>query len=192
MGLFEEAAAVRTRALDAAKQPVRRWEAYHYRWRLYYWLGELDAARADLDELVGFDPDNIAYKYAYPALLAAERGELEAGREIARSLDRERSGAEAVLWSATCLRLLGCAEEARALLAERLESMDFNAGLVPPQGPVWLAALYAACMDGGDLADLEELTVGVATPWKLMGEAAFHHGRRAAGSGGWGRILAVV
>ncbi len=175
MGRFAEAIAARTRALAVADADVKRCESYHYRWRLYYWTGDLDAAAADLAAHAACDPQSRFYAHVYPALLAAERGDVSAARAHARALAHEAPrDAQAVVWSATCLRLFGAPDEAAALLTERRDGVDFGAGLTPPQTAEWVQALYAYCEAGGALDALEMLAASSSSPWKLWGEAYFH------------------
>ena len=102
----------------------------------------------------------------------------------ARALaDEAPESAQAVLWSATCLRLLGQPEEAQALLFERTSAVDFAAELVPPQSEEWVRALYACCRDGGSLATLDVLSAEATSPWKLWGEAHFHAAARRLAQG---------
>ena len=181
MGLFEDALAARTRMIELGEQPQfanepqRRCEGYYYRWRLHYWLGNYEEALHDLEVHVECDPRSFFCSHVYPALVLAEMGEIEAALERARAIVADDpENAWAALWSATCLRLLGQAEEARSLLAEREDSVDYEAGLVPPQSAEWMEALYRYCLTGGSLDELEAQAATVASPWRLWGEAHFH------------------
>ena len=175
MGRFAEAIEVRTRAIEAATKPMARCEGYHYRWRLYYWSGELDAALADVEAHAGCDPESPCYAHTFPALIYAELGDMSAALNHARAIAADApADAAAVLSSATCLRLLGRADEARTLLAARAESVDFAVGLVPPQSEAWLRALYDYGLGNATLQELEALAADAASPWKLRGEAYFH------------------
>ena len=175
-GRLDEAISARTRALAVATGDLKRWEGYHYRWRLYYWTDALDSALADVATCASFDRQDRFYAHVYPALILAEAGRMPEALAHARALAADApSSAQAVLWSATCLRLLGQGAEARGLLAERAERVDFGAELAPPQSQEWVRALYAYCQDAaGSLAPLETLATQVVTPWKLWGEAYFH------------------
>lgn len=184
MGRYPEAIEARTRAIAAAVQDVRRWEGYHYRWRLHYWTGAWEAALADLAAAAGYDPQCRFYAHVYPALILAEMGDLPAALDHARALPAEApDSSQAVLWSATCLRLLGRPEEAATLLADRANAVDFGAELVPPQSEEWMRALYAYCRDGGPLTGLDALAAEVASPRKLWGQAHFHAAARRLAKG---------
>ena len=181
MGLFEDALAARTRMIELGEQPEfvdepqRRCEGYYYRWRLHYWLGNYEAALADLEVHVDCDPSSFFCLHVYPALVLAEMGELEAAWEHARAIGTDEPDcAYATLWSATCLRLLGRTEEAQSLLAERADLVHYEAELVPPQSPEWMKSLHRYCMVGGALDELEAQAATVAQPWRLWGEAYFH------------------
>ena len=89
-------------------------------------------------------PHSRSYAHVYPALILAEMGRMEEALAHARALaDEAPDSAQAALWSATCLRLLGQPEEAQTLLAERANTVDYAAELVPPQSEEWVRALYA-------------------------------------------------
>ncbi len=175
MGRYEDAIAARSRAIAVANADVKRCEGYHYRWRLHYWEGDLAAATADMHAHAACAPDNPFYAHVFPALLAAETGDLPLALTHARALASKTSAA-AVLHSAMCLRLLGHGTEARELLAVRAEDVDYAADLDPPQTEEWMRALYEYCLADGSTESLEALARQSATPWKLSGEAFFHAG----------------
>lgn len=175
MGQDAEAIVARTRAIAVADAEVKRCEGFHYRWRLYYWTGDLEAALGDVTAHAACDPQSRFYAHVYPALIQAERGDLPAALAHARALAADAPGsAQAVLWSATCLRLLGQPEEAAALLASKADTVDYAAELVPPQTAEWVRALYAFCREGGELTALDPLAQAATAPWKLSAEAYFH------------------
>ena len=179
MGRYAEAIEARTRAIDTATQPRARCEGYHYRWRLHYWTGDNEAALEDMRVHAECMPENRQYADVYPALLLAEMGELEDALRHARRLaERQPDSALGVIWSATCLRLLGRAEEATALLARRTDVVDFVAEHNEPQSEKWLQLLYAHCLTGNRMAELEALAKQGERPWKLWGAAYFHDGAR--------------
>jgi tetratricopeptide (TPR) repeat protein len=184
LGQFEAAIDARSRALTVADADVRRWEQYHYRWRLYYWTGQYAAAQRDLEQLLRFAPQDRSYRYVYPALVRAELGDLPEALARARAIATDNpTSALAVIWSATTLRLLGRAEEAGQLLTAQAPTVDFTAELVAPQTAGWVEALYNGCRGDGTTTELYALATSAATPWKLWGEAHFHLGalRLAAG-----------
>ncbi|MCK4657920.1 MAG: protein kinase [Phycisphaerae bacterium] len=175
MGLYAEAIEIRNRAIKVATRDIARCESHHYRWRLHYWMGELDAALADVAVHAECDPQSRFYAHVYPALLLAELGDVDAALSHARALAADApESALAVVWSATCLRLLGQAEEAAELLGERADEVDFGTELAPPQSQEWVEWLYAYCRDGGPSAELEELAEQADAPWRLWGELHFH------------------
>ncbi len=175
MGRYAEAIEARSRAIEVATSPYARCEGYHYRWRLHYWMGELEGALADATRHAACDPHSRFYRHVYPALLLAEMDRMADALDHARALAVENPGdAQAVLWSATTLRLLGHREEAVTLLTTHADTVDCTVGLVPPQSPQWVAALYAYCRDGESLDMLDALAEETDSPWKLWGEAHFH------------------
>lgn len=177
MGRLVEAREARDAALAVADVDTRVWEAYHYRWRLNYWLGDHGAALADLERLQAFDPQSRFYRHVYPSWVLAELGEREAALEHARAIAAEQpDNALALIWSATCLRILGAADEAAALLEVSANQVDFGAELVPPQTEVWVRGLYEYCRGRGTLDRLTEMIALDDSPWKLLGEAYFHAG----------------
>jgi serine/threonine protein kinase/Flp pilus assembly protein TadD len=196
MGRYDEAIAARSRAIAIANADIKRCEGLHYRWRLYYWTGDLDAAAADLHAHAACDPNNPFYAHVFPALLAAEVGDMPAALAHARALAADTASdgttsAAAVLRAAMCLRLLGRGAEAAELLAARANAVDYAADLVPPQTEEWMRALYAYCVTGGSTENLELLAQQVATPWKLSGEALFHAGALLLAEGDRSRALAT-
>jgi len=183
LGDWAGAVAARTRQLALADTDAKRCEALHYRWRLYYWLGDYAAAAADLSAGLACDPGNRFYAYVYPALLRAEQGDRAGARALARALlDSAPQSPNALLWTATTLRLVGAAAEADALLAERTPTVDFDADLEPPQSSKWLRALLAAVAGQPD-DDLAALIADAPQPWRLSGEAAFHEAVRRLAAG---------
>jgi tetratricopeptide (TPR) repeat protein len=184
MGRYDEAVAARTRAINLSSADVPRCECLHYRWRLHYWLGELDAALADAQAHAECMPESRAYAHVYPALIRAEMGDLAAARTHARALaDTPPTDPLAVLWSATTLRLLGDTDEAAALLADREPAIEFAAAADRERTETWLRALYAAAQTGDGLDDLEALAQQSEQPWRLWGEAYFHDAARRLAEG---------
>ena len=177
MGRYAEALAARTRAIEVAAAERERCEGHHYRWRLHYWTGAPEAALADVAVHAECDPRSRFYAHVYPALILAEMGDMPAALAHARALASETpGGAQDVLWSATCLCLLGRPDEAEALLAARAGSVDSGVDLVPPQSEEWVRALYDCCLGNAPFTTLEALAAEVDGPWRLSGEAHFHHG----------------
>jgi tetratricopeptide (TPR) repeat protein len=193
MGRFAEAVAARTQAIAAATKDVSRWEGYHYRWRLRYWLGDFAGALSDLAACAAFDPDNRFYAYVYPALVRAESGDRAGALAQARALAEEHPhNPQDQLWAATCLRLLGQETAARDLLQGPAGAdLDFTSGLVPPQTPEWVRALYAYACAGGSPQDLEESTLQVSGSWRLWGELHFHTGALHLAQGDRSRALSA-
>ena len=184
LGRFGEAIEARSRAIGLARRPVEQWEGNHYRWRLHYWLGHFGEALIDLEACQGFSPNNRFYEFLYPALIYAEMGQMQEALELARRMAKPGSDdAQAVLWSATALRLLGQPEEADALLRSRIDSVDYSAALVPPQGEEWIRSLYAYCLGEAEFGGLIALTDDVPLSRKLLGEAHFHAGAKALAEG---------
>ena len=176
MGLLAEAMEARSMAIatvDRGSWP--QFEGCHYRWRLRYWTGDWQGALADLKVCASFEPENRFYAHVYPALVLVEMGRLDEARAHANAIaSDDPENAQAVIWSAACLRLLGAGLEAERMLTERADRVDYAADLVEPQSEEWVRALYAHCISGDGLAELETLAGAVESPWKLWGEARFH------------------
>ncbi len=185
MGRYAAALEARDRAIATANEGTwPEFEGCHYRWRLRYWTGDWEGALADLEVCAGFEPESRFYAHVYPALVLAEMGRLDEARSHARAIAADDpENAQAVIWSAACLRLLGAAAEAELLLVARAERVDYTAGLVEPQSETWVRALYAHCMSGAEMAELEAQADAVESPWKLWGEARFHDAVRLLAQG---------
>ncbi len=184
LGRFDEAIEVRTRAIALADIDLHRCEGYHYRWRLHYWTGDLEAALRDIELHAECVPGSIFYTHVYLAMIRAEQGDMDTALKLARVLgDDAPTDAQRVLWSATCLRLLGQPDEATDLLLERMDEVDYAIGLCAPQTDEWVRVLYAYCAGLEELRSLEQLADQVEAPWKLMGEARFHAGAGSLGIG---------
>lgn len=183
LGQFNEAIAARTRAIELAQRSLEKWEGHHYRWRLYYWVGQFDEALADLNACLGYSPDNRFYAFVYPALVYAEMGEQERARALARELFTEGStDGLAAIWSATTLRLLGQAEEARSMLRSSGPSLEFK-DAVPPQTEAWLTSLFAHCVGEESFEDLLLAAQEAGPDRGLLAEAHFHAGAVALAEG---------
>ncbi len=201
MGDFEAAIAARTAAIEVADVTLHEWEGLHYRWRLFYWTDQLDEALEDLEavqELIQEKPapERLFYSFVYPMLVHAEAGRMAEALALARAIaapaeESPDDSASSVLWSATCLRLLGHAEEADRLLAERADTVDPSARLVPPQSADWMAALYAYAAGVTSFEALLEVAEAArsADRPKLLGEAYFHAAALKLASGDRAGVL---
>lgn len=184
MGLFADAIEARTRAIAAANQAPKRCEGHHYRWRLHYWLDELDAALQDIRVHATCMPESIFYARVYPALVYAEMGDVERASAEARAIGQEApEDAQAVMWSSVCLRLLGHADEADQLLLDSAERVSFSTGLVPPQTEEWIANLFAYDSGQSELQALLAFADAADEPRKLRAEGYFHAAAKALGVG---------
>ncbi|MCK4659445.1 MAG: serine/threonine protein kinase, partial [Phycisphaerae bacterium] len=183
MGNFAAAVKARSAAIRLAHESgsfFHEWEGYHYRWRLHYWRGEFREALEDLGKLSGeFDSNSFFYANVYPALAHAESGGMARALELARAIAVSPDGtpdnrARRVLWSATCLRLLGRPQEAEDLLHQRVGDLDFSAELLEPQSESWMRKLYEFSVGELGLDELLAETADVHEAYKLEGEAYFH------------------
>jgi len=184
MGRFQEAVAARTRAFALASERQFEWECLHYRWRLHYWLGQWEEALADLQDLTAYVPEGDVFVPFYTALLYAELGDLErAVREILSLADAAPDNAQAIVWTATGLRLLGRGAEADALLTRRADQLHFDVGLVPPQSAAWVAGLCRLAAGQASLESTLRAAGDAESPGKLAAEVHFHAGVWAIGQG---------
>jgi serine/threonine protein kinase/Tfp pilus assembly protein PilF len=177
------AIAARDEAIRIAREDANemaQWENHHYRWRLLYWQGRLREALKDLDHLQQFadrfeepEKDLIFYQAVYPSLVLAEQGQMDRALTLVRRIcAAEPDNARRVLWTATGLRLLGKAAEARKLLEDRAATVDFEADIEAPQTKDWMRGLYALAQGQRSPADLLGSINGVERT--LRGEAYFH------------------
>ncbi|MFQ5592031.1 MAG: hypothetical protein ACE5HE_12765, partial [Phycisphaerae bacterium] len=184
IGQFHEAIAARSRAMELAISTPRRCESLHYRWRLHYWVGNLDEALSDIVAHAECMPDSPFYAHVYPALVYAEQGRLAEAENEARALAGASSGdAKGTILAASCMRLVGLNAEADQLLNERLDSVDYGLNLEPPQTEEWVQALYGFCAGLEQFETLEQLARDADAPRKLRGEANFHAGVKALAQG---------
>ncbi len=194
MGRFEEALASRGRAIELAELHSKRRENYHYRWRLHYWLGDLDDALQDIEDYVELLPDTagsllaarakLNYTHLYPALVHADGGDLEYAVDLVReAADQASPDPQPVLLSAAFLRILGRPDEANEMLANRRDDVEFAGGLRPHQFSEWVEALYAFASGEASFETLEELAEDSPYKRRLMGEAYFHAGAMALAAG---------
>jgi serine/threonine protein kinase/tetratricopeptide (TPR) repeat protein len=184
LGLFEEAIDARSRAIKVAGEKPSRCEAYHYRWRLNYWTGDFSAAQADIAAHAACMPQSVAYAHVYPSWVAAEAGDMPRAAEQARMIAHEApDDAQAVLWSAACLRLLGLAGEAQSLLETSRQSVRLDANLLPPQSAEWIRTLYELSSGLRGLDEVLAVADRAAEPRKLRAEAFFHAAMAHLGNG---------
>ena len=184
MGEFAAARAARTRAIAVATKDRARCEAYHYRWRLSYWLGDYEAALEDVHTHAACLGDDLVYNHVYPALVLAEMGAMDAALEHAWSPALEQPQRPlAVIWSATTLRLLGRAAEADELLETGLAALDWKSDANPAHPPGWMEALYRACLRMDSPGELESLVADTDQPWVLLAQADFHRAAQSLAAG---------
>ena len=184
LGLFADALAARDRAVALARTDFMRCESLHYRWRLHYWLGHLDEALEDIEEHATCMPDSLHYAHIYPALVLAEMGRIDEALDHARGIPNgQPPDLQAVIWSSSCLRLLGQGDEADQLLRAHAPELDSSNGSNATDEDTWRAALYALCMGKATLENLDELAAQAEKPWARRGEADFHAAVRALSLG---------
>jgi serine/threonine protein kinase/tetratricopeptide (TPR) repeat protein len=161
-------------------------EAHHYRWRLYFWLGDYDAALSDIviQRSCPLPSPDFLYSRAYPALVYAAKGNLERARLEANAIVTDHPGsAIAVVWAASWLRLLGDSPGADALLAQHSRAVDFSAELTGSQTAEWVEILYRFVQSGDNAAAVAEYIEKADKSWPLKGEFDFHAGIRALAAG---------
>ncbi len=187
MDRFADAVQARTDAIAIAEKTrnaISINEGYHYRWRLLFWLGRYAEALEDLDVLKEerFSRGQLAlfYRDIYPLLVHAEMGDLDEATDAARSIapDDARDPAR-VIWSASCLRLLGHQDEADTLLSQCAPKLEFAAGSADPGDAAWRRRLYARCL--GEIT-FESLLEQADTRTR-QGEAWFHEAIRDLAEG---------
>ncbi len=178
-GRYNEAIATQTTVMVKSSAGEDRWcEALHYRWRLQYWLGLFDEAIADVeshrDECKQLAPAYF-YEHIYPMLIEAERGNVEKAHEHANAIAKSApNDALAVIWTATCLRLLGDEQAATDHLEASADDVKLEAGPEPFETVEWKAALLAMVRGEKTLESLQILTDETDWAYRLRGEAEFH------------------
>lgn len=188
MGLFEEAIAARSRAIEAADQPTLIYEGLHFRWRLYFWAGRGDAALADVRRIATEFADTASaervYAHVYPAIIHAQSGQMDLAVDCLLSLiGQDEVSALDVIWAASGLRLLGLNEQADQVLSDSAERADYSAGLVQPQTEFWVRQLYAFCSGLSSADSLLRQAQNADAPRRLLGEVHFHAAAAALSKG---------
>ncbi len=176
MGDFAAALIARTAAIALARRQDHRSEGFGYRWRLHYWLGDFDQALADLEALSLHEEyeDNFNFSHVYPMLVLAESGRMNEAVQLARSIGSNTDSAWRLIWSATCLRILGRPEEADRLLSDVEAPLDFQKNVVGSRPETWISNLLE--FSAGRIA-LDELLARAPSspePWVTTAEAYFH------------------
>jgi serine/threonine protein kinase len=173
----------------AAQRDVRLHELLHYRWRLHWWLGNTEAALADLERYAEFAPQRTAYVVdVFRALVLADAGRSAEAVALAQAIadpGQTGDGAEAlrVIWSVTTLRLIGANDSAVEALADLPDDLTLTPGEIVAQSPEWIDQLYRMVRGEASVEALRALAETADQPWRLVGEAEFHHAaaRLAAG-----------
>ncbi len=187
MGRYEEAIAAQTTVTNKGDEREDRWcEALHYRWRLYYWLDEHDKAMADVEshrDCKQLGPTYL-YDHVYPMLIEVERGNVEKAYDHANAItEAAQNEATSVIWTATCLRLLGDSKAADQHLQKAADDIVIEPGPEPFETVEWKQALWAMVRGQKSLAELGNLAEQTDHPWRLRGEAEFHAAAMALADG---------
>jgi len=167
-------------------------ELRQYRWRLYYWVGDLAKAREDLAELgrisLDTDPRRAWYVIFFPALLEAEAGRIKPAIESVRlAVTAHPEDARKIIDAACMLRILGDPTGAAVLLAGHDEG---DVSYTPPQIgclPIdWPREVYAFCRGSLDWEALQRKAEPYgdnrllwSCPLFIRGAAALADGDRA-------------
>jgi len=184
LGRFREAIEARTRAIAVATQETKRCESYHYRWRLHYWVGNLEAALHDINAHANCIPEKLFYTRVYPVFVYAEMGDTDRALEEVRAM----AGASpddivTMLWSAACLRFLGHSDEADQLLAHDAGELHVVTPLVAPQTDEWLVGLFECSGGRRDPEEMLEMADATSEPRKLRAEVYFHVAMKSLAEG---------
>ncbi len=180
LGRYAEAVTARSTAITNAGGGAAAEEGYYYRWRLYYWLDQFDAAMGDLQKLQSFREKQDYYHYVYPALVSAETGDLPGALAHARTIaEKFPNQTQPVLLTASLLRLFGRGDEATTLLTSHRSGIDFTKGVEAPQTPEWFEAMYDFASGNRPLSSLEDFAAATEEPWELLADAYFHAGAMA-------------
>ena len=176
MGRFEDAIAVHGKTIELGGNPMRTCEAHHYRWRLEFWMGRYEDALRDIAihaDCVG--PDDKFYRHVYPLIVYAEMGDLQRAVEEAYAITNDNlNDPLAVIWTATCLNLLGRPDGAREHLDRCLVNGVGNTGAEPWQTEEWVDSLWQLVYGDNTYDELMTLVTDDSFQWKMRGEADFH------------------
>lgn len=161
-GDFAAAVAARDREALHARADPERLDLHQYRWRLLYWMGQIDRAQADLRDLASVcsesDPQRIWYTGLLPSLLQAELGRMPEAVALAKGMaDARPTDFRAVTSAASMLRVLQMSEQADELLhryQERLVYLPDARQWLPRE---WREATYEFCLGAITMHDLERL-----------------------------------
>lgn len=183
LGRYAEATSARTTAMALAKNQSGTCEALHYRWRLYYWLGDYEQALADITARGACD-QGPWYKHAYRALIFADRADLAAARSEAVAIQSDNpANPNAIILSAALRYALGDAvalDDLRsAEQAVDWNNSEWNANSLPG----WKQAMFAMLAGDRTLESIHELASNHELPFRLNAEADFYAGLLALGNG---------
>jgi serine/threonine protein kinase len=175
LGDYAAAIEARTRAIAvAAEQAGFREEGYGYRWRLWFWLGELDRALEDLGALSRIERNDFKFKLVYPSLVHADAGRLDQAIEMARLIGPESPSTKHQVWRAACLRLLGQAEEADRFMADAIRHVRKPIEFDPRPIDDWDLKLLEFSAGRLSLEHLLMAAVDRPLSWQFLAEAYFH------------------
>ena len=194
MGDFPKALVARDVSEPKCKAKSELKETLQYRWRLHYWLDDLDKARADLDRLSTLVPltDSMGPWYALflPALLDAEAGRLDRATEAARRLANLSPGTGRNALSAACLlHVLGRGAEVGPLMAAIESNIEFERDPIDGAPPGWWRGVFDLSR-GRVTVDALRAEAGSGADSSIWGPVEFLRGCEALGRGDRGAALA--
>lgn len=187
-GDHANALAARNKGAKYCNTIASRVELHQYRWRLRYWLGNIEGASADLDALGAECPESDAMKVWYtgllPALLAADNGNRNEALRRARSMaEQNPTEFRAVTSTACMLRMLGEREEADRLLTDRAEQLVYELIPIESPPPGWVVAVYEYCRGTATWEGLRQLAGDQAGDTLLWAAPHFFTAADALGRG---------
>ncbi|MCB9856540.1 MAG: protein kinase [Phycisphaerales bacterium] len=163
---LRRAVEVRNKVIHPGQNVPDQIDLLEYRWLDYYWLGDLDAARADVDKLsrlpLESDLKRIWYERLVPVLISFEQSgaapdarTIEAIRQLHLGVNDYRSAVS----TACLLHVLGDADGARRLLEEAKTRVDMAAGLGPSAPEEWWRRSWSVLAEPGYVMALEAADV---------------------------------
>lgn len=162
LGAYRKALDARDRGERYCSTSFTRVELYQYRWRVAYWLGDLDRAAADLTAMAAIcpvnDPTHPWQAHFFPAMILADQGRRADAINHARQLAAMHADDFRTTTSAACLlMILGEPGAASEMLDARRPTIRFADAATGSRTTEWYTAAYDYLRGAADWTTLETL-----------------------------------